>query len=444
MAEGHTAFRAAAPLHDVPRSEPEEHSSRFRWLPFRRSVFEPKIEPLVIARRFVIASVIGGSIAAPWLVQSLVWCSWIGVAAALAFTPHLTGRSRICWTAYWSILAIGAAFHWSPDVLAYTMDSSYQLGLAVYVPFVLWDAARLAIPFLIAARWGSSANQWLFAALATVVLEAITPVVFPWRLGYSQIAWPWTIQGVEVFGPSWTSIILFAHAGLLLFGVRIVRNLILGIHCGALQNLIGNSFLVALVACNACYGLASSAYWSEQIRIAPKIRITAIQVDPSFVDSLANLQSWTKQVPQDAELVCWPESSGGTYEESLASMTDEKQLFKLSKDPNRGMRLWQKPTCPLLVGGKTYLGDPDRPKRMHQTAMLFDLKEQIVARYQKRHLMPFGEFVPGETWVPGITHLFSVRDHITAGENATVVPVGTKAKVGTMLCYEDMMPEAAR
>jgi apolipoprotein N-acyltransferase len=58
--------------------------------------------------------------------------------------------------------------------------------------------------------------------------------------------------------------------------------------------------------------------------------------------------------------------------------------------------------------------------------------------------MPFGEFVPGEDWVPGMGYLFSMQDVVSAGSQATVLPTAGEAKLGVMLCYEDMMSEAAR
>jgi apolipoprotein N-acyltransferase len=58
--------------------------------------------------------------------------------------------------------------------------------------------------------------------------------------------------------------------------------------------------------------------------------------------------------------------------------------------------------------------------------------------------MPFGEFVPGENWIPGMSWLFDMADEIHSGPEATVLQTSTGARLGVMLCYEDMLPEAAR
>jgi apolipoprotein N-acyltransferase len=98
----------------------------------------------------------------------------------------------------------------------------------------------------------------------------------------------------------------------------------------------------------------------------------------------------------------------------------------------------------LLLGGKTYAGDREKPDAIFQTAMLIDRDERIVGRYQKRHLMPFGEYVPGSGWVPGIGNLFSIEEEVSPGDAATVLYAEHGARIGAMLCYEDMVPSAAR
>ena len=95
------------------------------------------------AVQVVIAVCLAAVSAAPWLAQDLVWCGWLGTAAGLWLVPRLSGVRRILWSGGCALFAIALAFHWSPDVLAYTMNSSFQLGVIVFVPLVIWDATRL-------------------------------------------------------------------------------------------------------------------------------------------------------------------------------------------------------------------------------------------------------------------------------------------------------------
>ena len=186
------------------------------------------------------------------------------------------------------------------------------------------------------------------------------------------------------------------------------------------------------------------AYWSRQIANSPTLRVALVQVDPTFKESPDDLRRLTGRDRRQVDLVCWPESSGGSYESTLRRLSDPIEVFKRSREPSRGLRPWENPACELLLGAKIYSGDKEQPSELYQSAILLDKRERIVGRYDKRYLMPFGEFVPGEDWVPGMNYLFSMQEIVSAGGEATVLPTATGAKLGVMLCYEDMMPEAAR
>jgi apolipoprotein N-acyltransferase len=108
------------------------------------------------------------------------------------------------------------------------------------------------------------------------------------------------------------------------------------------------------------------------------------------------------------------------------------------------MRPLEKPACPLLFGGKIYTGHPEKPRALHQSAILIDTSETILGCYHKRHLMPFGEYVPGSDLYPDIRLHFSMQDEFTPGAEARVLTWDQGPRLGVMLCYEDMIPSAAR
>jgi apolipoprotein N-acyltransferase len=342
-------------------------------------------------------------------------------------------------------LAVVAAFYWSPKVLAYTMDSSYRLGLLVFVPLALWDATRIALPFLFAAKFARDSNcLWLIAGLFAVVLESVVPSVFPFRLGYTQIHWAWMIQASDLFGPEWPTLALFAMGGAIMAMADALGRAIRTRSFAFFPADVLRSSAVWLSVLNVLYGVAAMIYWSDRIVQAPSLRVALVQVDPSFRESTDNLRRLTATVSKTVDLVCWPESSGGTYDLALEALTDEPFILARSRDPERGMRPWPHPDCPLLLGGKSYVGDREKPDKLFQSAMLIDRNERIVGRYQKRCLMPFGEYVPGSGWIPGIDKLFSIEEEISAGQAATVLSTEHGARIGAMLCYEDMVPGAAR
>jgi apolipoprotein N-acyltransferase len=384
-------------------------------------------------------------IAAPWLEQQLVWCGWIGVAAALLLVRRIRGWWGEAWTLAAATLALTIAFHWTPTVLAYAMNSDYEIGLLFAAPIVLWDSVRLALPFWFAARVARDPlTAWWPAGLAAVAVEAFMPSVFPWKLGYSQTAWPHLVQSVDLFGPEFSTLILFAHAGVIAWGVAAVTGRVQRHRTAAWSS---GGAAVALCLVNAAYGVGAMAAWSRAVETAPRLRVAVAQANPEDVDGIEELRALTGRACADSgrlpDLVCWPECSGGSYEAGLESLADLERVVASSREPNRGLRPLDDPACGLLFGGKIYTGHPEKPKTLHQSAILIDAAQAIVGRYHKRHLMPFGEYVPGTDFFPDLRLYFPMQDDMTEGTQATVLSYGPTARLGVMLCYEDMIPAAA-
>ena len=382
-------------------------------------------------------------IAIPWLVEELVWLEWVGVAVPLLVIDRIRGWRGEAWVLAGAMLALAIAFHWAPKVLAYAMGTEESIGLLFTAPIILWDAVRLSLPIWFAARvTRDPLAAWWPAALAAVTIEGFMPAVFPWKLGYSQIAWPHLIQSADLFGPEVTTLILFAHAGAIVWGVAMMTG-----RPGSRGSRHG---LAALLVCvvNAVYGFAAIAAWTRVTDAAPRLRVAVAQANAEREGGVEELRALTRQAYEDKagppDLVCWPECSGGSYDAALDSLADEEQVVASSREPNRGMRPLEDLKSPLLFGGKIYTGHPEKPHALHQSAILIDASHAIVGRYHKRHLMPFGEYVPGSDIYPDLKLYFPMQDEMTEGSEPTVLPCGPLARLGVMLCYEDMIPAAAR
>ena len=347
----------------------------------------------------------------------------------------------------WCSFAIAIAFHWSPAAMAYSLASEYWIGFIVSIPLMLWDGMRMAMGYWLAAKVTSDLRWiWLPSACVTILLESVMPGVFPWKSGLPFLHAPWLIQGVDIFGPSWTTVIdcLLAGAFIALFHFSY------DIHKSRVwrtPRLLRPSsvLLIAALACNAVYCTYSWTYWDRAIANAPPIRIAMVQVDPGYQGSLGEMQGFTNGIAHGVSLVCWPESSGGTLEKSLAYLSDNELTFRNSQEPLRGIRPWPNPKCELLLGGKNFYKSEDGSKEvLHVTAMLIDESERITGRNNKRQLMPFGEYVPFGNWIPALDQLFDMQDIIEPGTEAEVLTSRSGAKLGTFLCYEDMIPSVAR
>jgi apolipoprotein N-acyltransferase len=390
-------------------------------------------------------------VAAPWLDQRLVWSGWAGVAAALLLGHRIRGWWGEGLALAAATGAIAAAFHWTPEALAEALATDHAVGLAIAAPIVLWDAARLVLPFWFIGRVSRDPlAAWVPAASLAVAVEAVMPAVFPWKIGYSQIGWPVVVQSADVLGPEGPTFTLFAHAGVIAWlvhaGVALLR---LDRAKAAARIRMPPASGLAFLVCgaNLLYGIASLRHWQRLADDAPTIRLAVVQANPGADDGIEILRRLTRRIEASSrppDLACWPECSGGCYAETLDSLADPDRVLELSRAPNAGLRPLDDPGSPLLFGGKIYRGHPERPRAIHQSAILIDADERVVGRYHKRHLMPFGEYVPGDAWFPDIRRCFAMQEEFTEGREPTVLSWDGRARLGVMLCYEDMIPSAAR
>ena len=111
------------------------------------------------------AAAIAMLVAAPWLDEDLVVCGWLGVAAGLLLIDRLRGWRGESWSLAAATAAIATAFHWSPKVMAYSMNTNYEIGLAIAAPIMLWDALRLVLPFWFAGSQGALQAMELAAGI---------------------------------------------------------------------------------------------------------------------------------------------------------------------------------------------------------------------------------------------------------------------------------------
>jgi len=395
--------------------------------------------PAAVSLAWVVAIVSTATLAAaPWLRQELVPAGWLGIAGGLVLVTGRRGwRAELAVLAA-SVLAISIAFHWTPEVLAEAMRSSRLVGFAFAAPIVLWDASRLALPFWAAGRLARDPRvAWLPAGLVAVVAERLLPSVFPWKLGYSQLAWPLTVQTAGLVGPEGPTFTLFATVG------TVVTLCVARQPGGRLPGLA--VLAVGLTIANLAFGGFAIHREEARMAAAPVLRLALVQADPDRDEAIAAFRRLTAAAcadPQPPDLVAWPECSGGSYEEGLDSFADETLVFRRSRPPQRGLRPFPEPACPLLLGGRIYRGFRERPSEIFQAALLVDTDERLAGSYFKRHLMPFGEYVPWADVVPELRLYFPMETSYDVGGEPAVITSGA-ARVGPLLCYEDMVPEAA-
>jgi apolipoprotein N-acyltransferase len=128
-------------------------------------------------------------------------------------------------------------------------------------------------------------------------------------------------------------------------------------------------------------------------------------------------------------ILFWPESA-------LTFFVEEEPLYRLAIS-----RLLGAADLELVVGGPSIV-DPDAAQPVYRNSVfLLDRRGEVRARYDKRHLVPFAEYLP----LRGIDFLRRRFERVRVfahGEPAPPLP--TRAgPAGVLVCNEAMYPEVA-
>ncbi|NQT75512.1 MAG: apolipoprotein N-acyltransferase [Candidatus Omnitrophica bacterium] len=128
----------------------------------------------------------------------------------------------------------------------------------------------------------------------------------------------------------------------------------------------------------------------------------------------------------EPDLIVWPETSFPGFLISDRGMT--ARILALAKETR----------TPLLLGANTEKG-----LKSFNSAVLISGQGEILDKYDKIHLVPFGEYVPFSDRFPFLrTMVFGELGEFTAGKDFKVFDLGPK--FAALICFEDVFPELAR
>lgn len=131
-------------------------------------------------------------------------------------------------------------------------------------------------------------------------------------------------------------------------------------------------------------------------------------------------------------LLIWPETALPfyPYEHPLflklqSELTRPRQLFLLTGAPHRER------------------AEPDGPVRYFNSAFLIDPNGTVSGRYDKQHLVPFGEYVPLRWLLHFASPLVETMGDFSPGHSAQPLSC-QKSRIGVLICFESIFPEISR
>ncbi|MEW5908558.1 MAG: apolipoprotein N-acyltransferase [Thermodesulfobacteriota bacterium] len=265
---------------------------------------------------------------------------------------------------------------------------------------------------------------------------------FPWELlGHSQYLGLHLIQLCDIFGVYGLSFLILASNTAISIGI------LYAIRISWFGKKISGKVTAASFVVSGCLLCASWVYGSKAIREtdrlvleSPSLRISVIQGnieqalkwDPEFqLETIKRYVSLSREAGKDQpDLIVWPETATPFY--FLKDLT-------LSLLVLQGI---QEIENEFLIGSPSYSQDKSWTA-YYNSAYLIHPREGVRGRYDKAHLVPYGEYIPLKKWFPFAGKMVEHVGDFEAGKTGAVL-TWPKADLGPLICYEGIFPDLSR
>jgi apolipoprotein N-acyltransferase len=265
---------------------------------------------------------------------------------------------------------------------------------------------------------------------------------FPWELlGHTQYNALHIIQISDMVGVYGISFLILLSNGLLFFLYQhVTRQARQGQKTSPKQRFVFALMVGGVIGAAWCYGAWRIHNLDNRISQAPHKRIAIVQGnidqtkkwDPAYqISTIEKYLELSKSEPANRpDLIVWPETSMPFY---------FVKNIPLTKMVMQGIQ---------TSATDTLLGSPDyrqegRQVQYYNRAFLIGSDGIVADRYDKAHLVPFGEYVPLKKWLPFLGKMVEHVGDFSAGSVGDTLDWG-KHKIGALICYELIFPHLSR
>jgi apolipoprotein N-acyltransferase len=378
--------------------------------------------------------------------MSISWLSWIAFMPLFLALRHLSFKNSFKIGLLTGCVHFGTLTYW----LVYTMGTYGHLPLYVSIPLLFLLSIYLGLyPAIFSAAVSLFfASPFIFMAFSPIVwvsMEYVRSLLFtgfPWGfLGYSQVDHLHLIQIADLSGVYGISYLIVQTNGILF----LLYGYLKGLHfkrAGISKQMAAGSILslVCLFTLVFTYGHFRIGSMDRTMAGRPVKTVSIIQGnidqgikwDPKFQSATTRkyMALSGRVKPERPDLVVWPETATPFYFGYTAPLTQwvRNTIRELGTD--------------FLIGTPSFIRKGDHTEYFN-SAVLIDKTGAITGKYDKVHLVPFGEYVPLKKWLPFVNKIVADIGDFSVGNKGKILPWGDNP-IGILICYEIIFPELSR
>ena len=387
----------------------------------------------------------------------LYWLSWVALA------PLLIALLRAQVPATLQVnppIRLIPASPWQGFVLAYVCGVLWYVGTCYWVFDTMHRYGGLpvaaALFILIALCMYVGLYHGLFGLLLAVVarkqeyqLRALVAAPFLWvgvEMARTRItAFPWELLGYAQTGnPALTRIATLTGVYGLSFEIMLVNS----VFAAALLVTKERRRWLLVAAAGAALILQAGQWLAPPPAPADHSALLVQQNVPVqegagwtteyFQGTLRDL-TWISLHPpgekegQRFDLIVWPESPSPFF-------LNDASFREVTKTLAQQSRTW------LLIGSigvRSASESPQQQSEVYNSAALFSPDGDLAGRYDKIHLVPFGEYVPFKSVFPFMNMLTEQVGNFGRGASRDPLEAGGQ-RLGVFICYESVFPDEVR
>ena len=192
----------------------------------------------------------------------------------------------------------------------------------------------------------------------------------------------------------------------------------------------------------------------------PGVKITVVQPNlaqrekwqpalrESHIDKTFKMTALGLQYAPDTELIIWPETAlpalideGPGFAERLAAA-----LPRFADTDKSGEKAQAAYAPPYLLTGAIRRETNASGTAYFNSAMLWSGRGMLLARSDKHHLVPFGEYLPLQNFLEalGLQQLTRLRGGYRSGAAQAVLTAARLPRLAPLICYEAVFPHLAQ